>query len=192
LSPTPPDLLVITASSGANRALAEQIIELAGQRSVPLNAELLDLTLLPLPLYNPRHHAEQGIPAAAVALNLELKRAPRWLICAPEYNGSIPPVFSSAVAWLSVQGEDFRSLFNRRPIALASHSGGPGLEMLGALRIQLAHLGATVVGRQLRTNRDTPAQTASITDLIDRLLSLPAQAELDPPVDGSPCSTGSV
>jgi NAD(P)H-dependent FMN reductase len=105
-------------------------------------------------------------------LQRQLAEVPRWLICAPEYNGSIPPVLTSAIAWLSVQGDDFRHLFNGRPIAMASHSGSGGIEVLTALRIQLAHLGAQVVGRQLVANRINPAKDTSIDDLIRRLSQL--------------------
>jgi chromate reductase len=94
------------------------------------------------------------------------------VICAPEYNGSIPPVLTSAIAWLSVQGEDFRSLFNGRPIAIATHSGGGGHTVLTALRLQLAHLGAQVVGRQLVSNNAKPAKDSSIADLLARLQTM--------------------
>ena len=164
------DLLVITASSGENLRLAERFAARARQRG--LSAEVLDLTELPLPLYNPRLHAAEGIPSAVDDLRRRLAPVPRWLICAPEYNGSIPPVLTSAIAWLSVQGEDFRALFNGRPIAIASHSGGGGVEGLTALRIQLSHLGAHVVGRQLVATHATPAKDASLDDLIARLSQL--------------------
>ena len=96
------------------------------------------------------------------------------MVCTPEYNGSIPPVLTSAIAWLSVQGDDFRTLFNGRPVAMATHSGGGGYTVLTALRLQLAHLGAHVVGRQLVSNKSQPAKDASISDLIVRLLHLQA------------------
>jgi NAD(P)H-dependent FMN reductase len=166
----PADLLVITASSGENLRLAQRFADRARERG--LVAEVLDLTELPLPLYNPRRHAAEGIPAAVGDLQRRLAPVPRWLICAPEYNGSIPPVLTSAIAWLSVQGEDFRALFNGRPIAIASHSGGGGVEGLTALRILLAHLGAHVVGRQLVATAAKPAKDASLTDLIARLSQL--------------------
>jgi chromate reductase len=164
------DLLVITASNGENLRLAERFAERARERG--LGADVLDLTELPLPLYTPRCHAAEGIPPAATDLNRRLAAVPRWLICAPEYNGSIPPVLTSAIAWLSVQGEDFRRLFNGRPIAIASHSGGGGFEVLAALRIQLAHLGAHVVGRQVVATAAQPAREASLDDLIARLSQL--------------------
>ena len=94
------------------------------------------------------------------------------MICAPEYNGSIPPVLSNAIAWLSVQGDDFRALFNGRPVGIASVSGGGGMEVLLSMRIQLTHLGAQVVGRQLQSNKSKPPRQESVDDLVDRLLQL--------------------
>jgi NAD(P)H-dependent FMN reductase len=163
----PPDLLVIAASSGENLKLAERFAATARARG--LSVEVIDLTTLPLPLYTPRIHESEGIPEAVGSLSRRLEAAPRWLICAPEYNGSIPPVLTSAIAWLSVQGDDFRRLFNGRPIGIATHSGGHGCSVTTALRIQLAHLGAQVVGRQVTSNNSNPARDSSIDDLVARL-----------------------
>jgi NAD(P)H-dependent FMN reductase len=167
------DVLVIAASSGENLKLAHRFGEAARQKG--LSAEVLDLTTLELPLYNPRLHAAAGVPESVPALSRRMAAVPRWVICAPEYNGSIPPVLTSAIAWLSVQGDDFRALFNGRPVAIASHSGGGGHTVLTALRLQLAHLGAHVVGRQLVSNSSHPAKDDSIADLVRRLqhLSIP-------------------
>jgi hypothetical protein len=44
------------------------------------------------------------------------------------------------------------------------------------LRLQLAHLGAQVVGRQLVSTAANPAKDSSIDDLVQRLLSLPASS----------------
>ncbi len=167
---SPKDLLVITASNGENLQLAKRFIH-TGEK-LGATPELLDLTTLDLPLYNPRTHTKKGIPPLAKSLAHQMGAIPRWVICAPEYNGSIPPVFTSALAWLSVQGEDFRCLFNGRPIAMASFSGGGGMELLLSLRIQLTHLGAQVVGRQLMSNNNKPAKDDSIKDLLQRLMQM--------------------
>ena len=71
-----------------------------------------------------------------------------------------------------MQGDDFRSLFNGRPIAIATHSGGGGHTLMAALRLQLAHLGAHVVGRQLVSNASHPAKDDTINDLVRRLQHL--------------------
>jgi chromate reductase, NAD(P)H dehydrogenase (quinone) len=169
--PLSPQLLVIAASNGHNLRLAERFA--AEARRQGQRAAVLDLTTLALPLFTPQAQVADH-PAAVAALNGQLGAAPRWVICAPEYNGSIPPVLTSAIAWLSVQGDDFRELFNGRPIAIATHSGGGGHTVMAALRLQLAHLGAVVVGRQLVSNATAPAKDSTIHDLITRLISLPA------------------
>ena len=166
------NLLVITASNGENLKLAERFL-IAGKK-LNYSCELLDLTTSKhdLPIFNPRHDSKDKAPANLKSINHEMESHSHWVICAPEYNGSIPPVFTSALAWLSVQGEDFRNLFNGRPIAMASFSGGGGMELLLSLRIQLTHLGAQVVGRQLMSNNNKPAKNESIEDLLQRLIQM--------------------
>jgi NAD(P)H-dependent FMN reductase len=165
------DLLVIAASNGENLTLAERFASAARARE--LTAQVLDLTAVDLPLFTPVALAA-GAPAALAPLQKRLMESPRWVICAPEYNGSIPPVLTSAIAWLSVQGNDFRALFNARPVAIATHSGGGGHTLMAALRLQLAHLGAHVVGRQLVSNSTHAAHDDTIADLITRLQRLQA------------------
>ena len=165
------DVLVLAASNGENLKLAERFAATA--RSQGRSAEVLDPTAVDLPLFTPRAQ-EKGTPAALAALQQKLIETPRWVICAPEYNGSIPPVLTSAIAWLSVQGSDFRALFNGRPVVIATHSGGGGTTDMTALRLQLAHLGAHVVGRHLVSNGNHPAKDDTIEDLLARLQMLQA------------------
>ena len=151
---------------------ADNLIDAAPKRSrAEQQAAVIDLTAIDLPLFSQRAQVA-GKPPVLPALEAQLAAAPRWVICSPEYNGSIPPVLTSAIAWLSVQGSDFRTLFNGRPVAIATHSGGAGYGVLTAMRLQLAHLGAHVVGRQLSSNSDNPAKDDSIADLITRLHQL--------------------
>ena len=160
------DVLVISASNGENLKLAQRFAETAG--TMGQSANLLDLTTIDLPLFTPRAQT-QGTPEAIAPLEAQLMASPRWVICAPEYNGSIPPCLTNAIAWLSVQGDDFRALFNGRPIVIATFSGGGVMELLLSLHIQLTHLGAEVVGRQLLSNHAKPAKDESIQDLLQRL-----------------------
>ncbi len=164
------DLLVITASNGENLKLAKRFCEISKKRNA--NPKLIDLTEIDLPLFNPRTYKELGISKEVQSLHSDIVSIPRWVICAPEYNGSIPPILSSAIAWLSVEENDFRKLFNGRPIAIASFSGGGCMELLISLRIQLCHLGAQVVGRQLTSNYQNPAKDESIEAILDRLLQM--------------------
>ena len=165
-------LLVITASNGQNLKLAERFL-VAGKK-LNYSCELLDLTESKndLPVFNPRHNEKDKAPENLESINLQMERHSHWVICAPEYNGSIPPILTNAIAWLSVQGKDFRSLFNERPIAIASFSGGGCMELLLSMRIQLTHLGALVLGRQLASNNSRIAEDNSINAILNQLLQL--------------------
>ncbi len=165
-------LLVITASNGENLKLAERFL-IAG-KSLNYACELLDLTQSEhdLPVFNPRHDAKEKAAANLESINLQMERHSHWVICAPEYNGSIPPILTNAIAWLSVQGKDFRSLFNGRPVAIASFSGGGCMELLLSMRIQLTHLGALVLGRQLTSNKSKSVEDESIKEILNQLLQI--------------------
>ncbi len=162
------NLLIITASDGENLKLANQFLSIGKQ--LQINSDLLDLTNLDLPLFTPKKHTELGVQTSIENLKNKMSTYSHWVICAPEYNGSIPPVLTNAIAWLSVQEKDFRKLFNGRPIAMASFSCGGCMELLISMRIQLTHLGAEVVGRQLASNANNPAKDESIQDILKRLL----------------------
>ncbi len=165
-------LLVITASNGENLKLAERFVT-AGKK-LNYSCELLDLTKSEneLPLFNPRQNSQNKAPTNIESINLQMESHSHWVICAPEYNGSIPPILTNAIAWLSVQENDFRSLFNERPIAIASFSGGGCMELLLSMRIQLTHLGALVLGRQLTSNKSKIAEDTSINEILNQLLQL--------------------
>tara|TARA_B100000131_G_scaffold100430_1_gene97442 strand:- start:1041 stop:1565 length:525 start_codon:yes stop_codon:yes gene_type:complete len=164
------NLLVLTASNGENLKLAKRFYEIGKQ--LKAKPKLIDLTEIDLPLFNSRTYQQTGIPKEINSLHSEIVSIPRWVICAPEYNGSIPPILTNAIAWLSVQENDFRYLFNGRPIAMASFSGGGSMELLLSMRIQLTHLGAQVVGRQLASNYKNPPKDESIEDILQRLLQM--------------------
>ena len=161
------DLIIISASCGKNLELSQKFLEKSCE--LKLNSEILDLTALDIPLFNPRIHTKENIPVEIINIKKKLFTIEKWIICAPEYNGSIPPILSNFIAWLSISGDDFRNLFNGQPIAIATFSGGIGLELLTSLRIQLVHLGSQVLGRQLLSSYNKPIDLKSIEDIIKRL-----------------------
>ena len=87
------DLLVVAASNGENLKLAVRFA--AAAQAQGNSAEGIDLTAIELPLSTPRGMATGTGPTLA-NLQQHPVGAPRWVICAPEYNGSIPPVLTSA------------------------------------------------------------------------------------------------
>ena len=164
------DLIIISASSGKNLELSKKFQEKGFELN--LSSEVLDLTTLNIPLFNPRIHTKENIPTEIMDIKEKLFEIQKWVICAPEYNGSIPPILTNFIAWLSISGDDFRNLFNGQPIAIATFSGGIGLELLTSLRIQLVHLGSQVVGRQLFASFSKPIDEKTIEDILKRLLQM--------------------
>ena len=161
------DLIIISASCGKNLELSKKIQEKS--KEMKITSQILDLTTFDIPLFNPRIHNKENIPVEIIEIKEKLFASEKWIICAPEYNGSIPPILSNLIAWLSISGEDFRNLFNGQPIAIATFSGGVGLELLTSLRIQLVHLGSQVLGRQLSSSFSKPVNLKTIEDIINRL-----------------------
>lgn len=162
-------ILIISASNGANLDLAHALKPICSD--LGLNAEVLDLTDSPLPLYTPRVEAA-GIPDAVAGLVTRFSDADAMVFCAPEYNGSIPPVLTNLVAWLSVAADDFRAVFNGKPAALATHSGGHGQKALLGMRTQLSHLGMNLVGRDIQTNEKKPFREASGRAVLTQVAAL--------------------
>ena len=166
----PKELIIISASCGKNLELSEKFHEKSNE--LKISSEVLDLTTLNIPLFNPRIHTKEDIPIELLDIKEKLFKTNKWIICAPEYNGSIPPILSNFIAWLSISGDDFRNLFNGQPIAIATFSGGVGLELLTSLRIQLVHLGSQVLGRQLLSSYNKPIETKTIEDILQRLVQM--------------------
>ena len=161
------EIIIISASCGKNLELSQIFLEKSSEMKI--SSEILDLTTLDIPLFNPRIHSSENIPVKILKIKEKLFATEKWIICAPEYNGSIPPILTNFIAWLSISGDDFRDLFNGQPIAIATFSGGVGLELLTSLRIQLVHLGSQVLGRQLFSSFSKPIDSKTIEDIIQRL-----------------------
>ncbi len=167
-------MLILSATTGSNLDLAHAF---ASQATVKgLSAEVIALPDLQLLMFDSTNK-DQGAGEGLVKLEQALKRHSGLIVCAPEYNGSIPPVLRNAMAWLSVSTADFRALFNTRPVVVATHSGGGGQKVLVAMRQQFAHLGCTVLGRELLTTPQKPANPDSISALVAQLKVLEASYE---------------
>jgi len=162
-------LLILTASHNRNLQLAELV--LAASQAAGLPATIIDLTALELNLYTSRGES-QGPGAGFRQLHQAMAASSGLWICAPEYNGGIPPSLTNAIAWLSRAAEDFRALFNGKPVALATHSGGGGQKVLSAMRIQFSHLGCIVPGRELLSHGGKPANPDTITAMVAQMQRL--------------------
>jgi chromate reductase, NAD(P)H dehydrogenase (quinone) len=159
-------LLICAGSNGKNLELAQRLAELGSELGVP--CELLDVVSLGWPIYTPTQQ-EKGPPDDFERVAALFHRATAYLLCAPEYNGSIPPSITSLIAWLSVADEDFRALFNGKQAAIASHSGGAGQKVMVAMRLMFSHLGANVLGREMLCNSQKSLNEETARQLLQQL-----------------------
>jgi len=151
-------ILICASSDGNNLKLSNKLCEIAVEMNI--DAKVVDLVAEQLPLFT-NTAKKQGAPENLDKLFSLFQEADGYVICAPEYNGLTPPVLSNTMAWISTKGDDFRVLFTEKNVALATHSGGGGSKVLIAMRIQMAHLGANVVGREILTSYSKPLNEES-------------------------------
>ena len=68
------------------------------------------------------------------------------------------------------EGEQWRDAFNAKVVGLASFSGGGGASLIAVLRIQLAYIGMTVLGRSLQVTYKKPLNDDSLKDFASQLI----------------------
>lgn len=160
----------MSATNGSNLQLAELLAGFAEEAGA--EAEILKLEDLDLPLFTPGNKKAGGVPEAANELNEKLLHADALILLAPEYNGSIPPVVTNAIAWMSVAGDDFRAAFNGRFAVVGTHSGGGGFRVIEAMRSQLNHLGMIVLARTFQTSFSKQQNPDSARAIFKQLIAL--------------------
>ncbi len=141
--------LILLASSGENLKLANVLQQLL--LGAETEAEIVNIMQLKLPLYDMDVEVNEGIPEKIYTLMEKMKEVNSYIVVAPTYNGSIPPVLSNAIAWISRADKDFRVLFNEKIILLCSHSLSDCSGLMLAMRQQFNKLGSIVLSREIGT-----------------------------------------
>jgi chromate reductase, NAD(P)H dehydrogenase (quinone) len=162
-------LLIISATSRNNFELAKQIDNITGTFSI--EKELINLEEYDIPIYTPIKQKE-GIPKEVSELTLKFICSFGFIFCAPEYNGSIPPILSNLIAWMSVSTDKWREVFNDKKALICTHSGGSGNNLIQSMKIQLNHLGTIVLPRTIIVNSYTKFDPDSTKDKIQQLIKL--------------------
>ena len=100
------------------------------------------------------------------------QNAEGFIFCAPEYNGSSPPILTNTIAWISTKSSNWRGAFNGKTALICTHSGGMGNNFIRSLRIQLNHLGVIVLPRAISKTDNSPLKEESASKIIDQLISI--------------------
>ena len=162
-------LLIISATSRNNLILAKNIESICTNLNV--NNELINLEEYNIPLYTPIEQ-NKSFPVPIESIMKKFIIASGFIICSPEYNGSIPPVFTNIISWLSVMDNDWRLVFNGKIGLIATYSGGGGNNLLQSLRIQLNHLGTLVLPKTIIVNSNIKYDINSAKEKIKQLIEL--------------------
>ena len=163
------NILIVSATSGNNYKLAQEIESLFKTKKA--NCKLIKLDDFSIPLYKPE--LEETTNNNDISKIDELfQNADGFVFCAPEYNGSIPPVLTNAIAWISVKTSNWRGAFNGKSALICTHSGGVGNNFKSSLRIQLNHLGVIVLPRTISKTKDLPFKPDSASDILEQLISI--------------------
>ena len=163
------NILIISATSGNNYKLAQELESLIKSKEV--NYNLIRLDDYSIPLYHPK--VETTTESDDIAKLDELfQSADGFIFCAPEYNGSIPPILVNVISWISVKTSNWRGAFNGKSGLICTHSGGVGNNFKSSLRIQLNHLGVIVLPRTISKTDDLPFKPESASQILDQLISI--------------------
>ncbi|AFL69649.1 NAD(P)H-dependent oxidoreductase [Sulfurospirillum barnesii] len=162
--------IILVASLNENMKLAQEIQHTL--EAMQCKSEIINLVTLNAPLYDTQKESNQGIPDSIKALSEKMKNALGYIVVAPEYNYSIPPVLTNVVAWLSRQGEHFRELFTLKYVQLATHSGSGGNEVCNAMRTQFSKLGAIVAPREILATYDKKVEAESLKRILTQFVAI--------------------
>lgn len=129
--------ILIIPGSARDGSFNRQLAEFAARqaRAAGMEATLLDLRALNLPLYDADLEALSGVPAGALQLQQAIEASDGVLLVTPEYNGFPTPLVINAFDWLSrIPASQERpaglAVTANKPAGLLSASPGAG----GALR----------------------------------------------------------
>lgn len=160
------NILIISVTSRNNLDLSNKIRDIT--KTINSNCELINIEDFNIPLYTPIKQKD-GTPESVQKLIPKFIEANGFIICAPEYNGSIPPILTNLIAWISVSTDQWRDVFNGKKALIGSHSGGGGNNFIQSMKIQLGHLGTIVLPRTIVVNSYTKFDEESTKDKIQQL-----------------------
>ena len=138
-------VLIITATSFSNYDLSINMKSILEKHSV--DCDILNLETYDLPLFKAGNYENQkdAIKDSLDEIVGKLIISKGLIFSAPEYNGSIPPIVTNFIAWISVTTNHWRDGFKDKFGLVASSSGGEAIKYNVAMKNQLEHLGVIVL-----------------------------------------------
>jgi len=166
-------ILIVSATLKSNYLLSKDIKRML-DRFDNIDSSIALLETLKLPLYTEDVHKKEKENYIEQIVNLtnNFINASGIIVCSPEYNGSIPPILSNAIAWISTSTDNWRDAFNNKVALIASSSGGPSNKFSLSMRIQLEHLGVIVFPRTINITTSNPLNFDSSKKILKHYIDL--------------------
>lgn len=144
-APTPNLKVLVFAGSLRKESLNRKLAALAARVAAEYGAivDLASMRDFDVPAFDGDLEVGDGIPAGAHELRRRLTENDAFIVCAPEYNGSMSGVLKNLIDWTSrIRPQPFDG---RHGLLLsASPSLGGGNRGLWILRMPFEHLGARI------------------------------------------------
>ncbi len=165
-------VLIISATSFSNYDLSIKIQNILEKHSV--NCNVLNLETYDLPLFKAETYESQKsvIKDSVDEIVSKLIDSKGLIFCAPEYNGSIPPIITNFIAWISVTTDHWRDGFKDKFGLVASSSGGEAIKYNIAMKNQLEHLGVVVLPRSINVSSNKPFNHTTVEKILLKFANL--------------------
>jgi len=160
-------ILIISATNDKNLVLAKELDNIISKMNVQTG--LLCIQDLGLPLFDFKKVVNEDTINDLID---KLQQSSGFIICAPEYNGGVPPVLSNAITWISVKSKHWRDAFNGKFALIGTHSGGDGNRFITAFKSQLEYMGTNVLARTIVVSNDNTLDKKSATKIIKSFVDI--------------------
>lgn len=143
------------AGSLRKHAYSKRVVKAAMKGAIDAGADVtfVDLRDYPMPIYDQDLHDKEGFGENALAFQKLLNEHEGFLICSPEYNGSLPGALKNPIDWASRQSDEFKmgAVFKGKVAAIMTESPGAfgGIRCLGHLRGVLSILLVNVLPSEI-------------------------------------------
>ena len=165
------NILIVSATLNNNYKLAKQLKKLIDQEA---NVTVVSLEDYNLPVYTEKVFDKyiKSNQNTIEKLTKHFINNQGIIICAPEYNGSTPPIVNNAIAWISTTTKYWRDAFNDKIALIATNSGGPGTKYITIMKLQMEHLGCVVMPRSISANKSNPLNIESTKKILKKFIDL--------------------
>jgi chromate reductase, NAD(P)H dehydrogenase (quinone) len=172
------NILIISATLKNNYNLAKELDALVNDLKIndsdSIKTTIISLEDYKLPLYTECAFDENinNYKNTISKLTNEFVENQGIIICAPEYNGSIPPIVNNAIAWISTTTDYWRDAFNKKVALIGTSSGGAGTKYITTMKLQMEHLGCIVMPRAISANKSNPLNEDSAKKILKQFIEL--------------------